>query len=454
MKNIHPKGICVYIAPLKSLARERLKEWRQRFGGHPLKWNVLELSGDTHHDQKALSSADVLVCTPEKWDLISRGWKGNKTLASDSNVSNGKEFVRRVRLLVIDEIHLLGEDRGAVLEAIVSRTRFVSQFMETEQNKKTGGNESKEKHEYTRIMGLSTAVANPYDLADWLGIDTKGYTASALRGLYNFRPSVRPIPMEVHMQGFPGKHYCPRMATMNKPCYAAIQQHSPTKPVLIFVASRRQTRLTALDIISYAAADEKPRAFLGCSDDFIESVAETLEDEALRHTICFGIGIHHAGLSTNDRDTVERLFLGGEIRVLVATATLAWGVNLPAHFVIVKGTEYYDGKTSRYVDYPLTDVLQMLGRAGRPGFDTSGVGLVMVARDKKNFYKKFLYSPFPVESCLDEKMCENLNAEIAIGTISSIIDAVGYLTWTFFARRVKGKIHDFLLLLSYSRFIS
>lgn len=57
------------------------------------------------------------------------------------------------------------------------------------------------------------------------------------------------------------------------------------------------------------------------------------------------------------------MFLDGHIMVLVATATLAWGVNLPAHFVVVKGTEYFDGKTSRYVDYPLTDVLQMIGRA-------------------------------------------------------------------------------------------
>jgi activating signal cointegrator complex subunit 3 len=428
MKRLHPQGICVYIAPMKSLARERLREWRDRLGTPPLKWNVLELSGDTRHDQKALNKADVLVCTPEKWDLISRGWKGNDSLAIDSNVSNGKEFVKRVRLLVIDEIHLLGEERGAVLEAIVSRTRFISQYMESE----SGG------PEWTRIIGLSTAIANPHDLADWLGIDTKGHSMSANRGLYNFRPSVRPIPMAVHIQGYAGKHYCPRMATMNKPCYASIKQHSPTRPTLIFVASRRQTRLTALDIISYAAADENAKTFLGCSEDFIESVAETIEDEALHHILTFGIGIHHAGLSSNDRDTVERLFLGGQIRVLVATATLAWGVNLPAHFVIVKGTEYFDGKTSRYVDYPLTDVLQMIGRAGRPGFDTSGVAVVMVAEDKKNYYKKFLYSPFPVESCLNEKMCENLNAEISIGTINSIVDGVGYLTWTFYARRVKA----------------
>jgi superfamily II RNA helicase len=51
-------------------------------------------------------------------------------------------------------------------------------------------------------------------------------------------------------------------------------------------------------------------------------------------------------------------------QVLVATATVAWGVNFPAHLVIVKGTEFYDGKQKRYVDMPITDVLQMIGRAG------------------------------------------------------------------------------------------
>jgi activating signal cointegrator complex subunit 3 len=437
MKRIHPNGICVYIAPLKSLARERLKEWKNRFGPSPLNWTVLELSGDTRHDQKALSSADVLVCTPEKWDLISRGWRGSDDSIRASNVTNGKAFVKRVRLLVIDEIHLLGEERGAVLEAIVSRTRFISKLVETEQANNINKDGPKASgHEITRIVGLSTALANPIDLADWIGIETKGHSATAMRGLYNFRPSVRPIPMEVHIQSYAGRHYCPRMATMNKPCYAAIKEYSPNNPTLIFVASRRQTRLTAMDLISCAASDENARSFLGCSQDYVESVAESVQDDALRHTMTFGIGLHHAGLSSRDRDTVERLFLGGELQVLVATATLAWGVNLPARFVIVKGTEYFDGKQSRYVDYPLTDVLQMIGRAGRPGFDTEGTALVMVETSKKSFYKKFLYLPFPVESCLGDRMCENLNAEIAIGTINSIVDAVGYLTWTFYARRV------------------
>ena len=103
-------------------------------------------------------------------------------------------------------------------------------------------------------MGLSTAMANAHDLAAWLGIPADG--------LYNFKPSVRPVPLEVHIAGFPGKHYCPRMATMNKPTYRAILNHSPTKPALVFVSSRRQTRLTALDLIAYCSADEREAQFL------------------------------------------------------------------------------------------------------------------------------------------------------------------------------------------------
>jgi activating signal cointegrator complex subunit 3 len=92
------------------------------------------------------------------------------------------------------------------------------------------------------------------------------------------------------------------MATMNKPCYAAIKQHAPDKPSLIFVASRRQTRLTAFDLISYAASEGNPKLFLGCSEELIDAIVDNIQDEALQHTIAFGIGLHHAGLDSRDRD--------------------------------------------------------------------------------------------------------------------------------------------------------
>lgn len=84
--------------------------------------------------------------------------------------------------MVLDEVHLLGIERGNILEVIVSRMRYISSQTETP----------------IRFVGLSTALANPEDLADWLGIEIP-------IGLFNFHPSVRPVPLRIHIQGFQGK---------------------------------------------------------------------------------------------------------------------------------------------------------------------------------------------------------------------------------------------------------
>ncbi|XP_022081843.1 activating signal cointegrator 1 complex subunit 3-like [Acanthaster planci] len=396
--NEQPGMKVVYIAPLKALVRERIDDWKVRLQ-QKLGKNVIELTGDVMPDIKAIGGADVIVTTPEKWDGVSRSWQTRK-------------YVKAVSLLVIDEIHLLGDERGPVLEVIVSRTNFISSHTEKP----------------LRVIGLSTALANARDLADWLGIKQNG--------LFNFRPSVRPVPLEVHIQGFPGKHYCPRMATMNKPTFQAIRTHSPTKPTLIFVSSRRQTRLTALDLIAFLAAEDNPKQWLHIEEAEIENIISGIKDTNLKLCLAFGIGMHHAGLHERDRRTVEELFVNQKIQVLIATSTLAWGVNFPAHLVVIKGTEFFDGKTKRYVDFPITDVLQMMGRAGRPQFDDQGTAVIFVQDIKKHFYKKFLYEPFPVESNLLDVLAEHLNAEIVAGTISSKQDAMDYITWTYFFRRL------------------
>ncbi len=74
----------------------------------------------------------------------------------------------------------------------------------------------------------------------------------------------------------------------------------------------------------------------------------------------------------SDRDIVERCYQSGEIKMLVATATLAWGVNLPAYAVIIKGTDIYDPNMTDSRDLSILDVQQMFGRAGRPQYDISG----------------------------------------------------------------------------------
>lgn len=133
------------------------------------------------------------------------------------------------------------------------------------------------------------------------------------------------------------------MNSMNKPTYAAICTHSPTKPVLIFVSSRRQTRLTALDLIQviwglqvnkhwhflqvylrhfllqFAASDEHPRQFLSLEEEELQMVLVQITDQNLRHTLQFGVGLHHAGLNDKDRSLVEELFANNKIQ-----ATISW----------------------------------------------------------------------------------------------------------------------------------
>jgi len=88
------------------------------------------------------------------------------------------------------------------------------------------------------------------------------------------------------------------------------------------------------------------------------------------------------------------------------------------------------------VDFPVTDVLQMMGRAGRPQFDETGVACIFVHEPKKNFYRKFLHEPFPVESSLHEQLHEHLNAEIAADALHNTRDVIEYLTWTYYFRRL------------------
>lgn len=394
-----PGSKVVYIAPMKALVRERVQDWGKRLAG-PMGLKLVELTGDNTPDTRTIRDADIIITTPEKWDGISRSWQT-------------RGYVRQVSLVIIDEIHLLGGDRGPILEIIVSRMNYIA---------------SQKKDGSIRLLGMSTACANASDLGNWLGVK---------EGLFNFRHSVRPVPLEIFIDGFPEQRgFCPLMQSMNRPTFLAIKAHSPEKPVIVFVASRRQTRLTARDLINFCGMEDNPRRFLHMSEDDLALNLDRVKDEALREALSFGIGLHHAGLVETDRSLSEELFANNKIQILVATSTLAWGVNLPAHLVVVKGTQFFDAKTEGYKDMDLTDVLQMLGRAGRPQFDTSGIARIFTQDAKKEFYKHFLHTGFPVESSLHKVLDNHLGAEISAGTISTKQDALDYLTWTFFFRRL------------------
>ncbi|PRQ41549.1 putative RNA helicase [Rosa chinensis] len=110
--------------------------------------------------------------------------------------------------------------------------------------------------------------------------------------------------------------------------------------------------------------------------------------------------------------------------------------QLSTHLVVVMGTQYYDGRENLHTDYPIADLLQMIGHACRPKKDNSGKCVILCHAPRKEYYKKFLYEALPVESHLHHYLHDNLNAEVVAQVIGNHEGALNYLAWTFFYRRL------------------
>ncbi len=157
----------------------------------------------------------------------------------------------------------------------------------------------------------------------------------------------------------------------------------------------------------------------------------TLQSNQLTHTgtLASGVGFHHAGLDSQDRQAIERGFLDGQVNVICCTSTLAVGVNLPCHLVIIKNTVSYQKDGLK--EYADLEVMQMLGRAGRPQFDDSAVAVIVTKQEKVKFYETLVSGEELLESCLHLNLIDHLNAEIGLGTVYDLHTAKRWLAGTF-----------------------
>ena len=128
---------------------------------------------------------------------------------------------------------------------------------------------------------------------------------------------------------------------------------------------------------------------------------------------------------------MEDLFADGSIQVLVCTATLAWGVNLPGHMVIIKGTQIYNPENGKWVELSSQDVLQMLDRAGQPQYDTYGEGIIITNHSELQYYLTLLNQQLHIESQFVRRLADNLNAEIVLGSVRNRDEAVQWLGYTY-----------------------
>mmetsp|Transcript_18640 Transcript_18640/g.33689 ORF Transcript_18640/g.33689 Transcript_18640/m.33689 type:complete len:1614 (-) Transcript_18640:109-4950(-) len=384
----------VYVAPMKALVNEVCGSLRHRLQAFGV--NVQELTGDIQLSKQQLKSTQVIVTTPEKWDIVTRK-------ATDRSVHD------KVRLLIIDEIHLLHDSRGPVLEAIVARTLMHSAATANP----------------VRIVGLSATLPNYTDVGAFLRAD---------KGTFFFDKSYRPVPLEQRFVGLTEKKAVRRMLLMNEICYEKLRPQAGKSQVLVFVHSRKETARTAKALRDLAVARQEQQRFVkegSATQEVLSTEAARVENSDLKDLLPCGFAIHHAGLSRDDRQLVEDLFSDRRIQVLVSTATLAWGVNLPARTVIIKGTQVYLPDQGCWGELSSQDLLQMIGRAGRRGQDTEGEGVVITSHTQLQYYLSLMNQQLPIESQFVTQLAEHLNAEVALGNIATFKDALLWLKFTY-----------------------
>ena len=399
------QGKCVYVTPKEESAANTYADWQTRFGSILKPGQVVQLSGETTPDLKLVAEGKIIVCSAKQWDAISRRWRQRKA-------------VQAVTLFIVDDIHFLGGNEGPTMEILISRMRFISTQKQQKQDT-----------QQLRVVGLGASLANAREVGEWMGVPTKG--------LFNFSPKVRPIPLEIYFHSFDQSNFASRLMAMGKPVYNAVMRHSEGKPSIIFVPSRRQAQLTAIDIMTYRQSiDEETFLGIGVKKEKVETIAASLREPALQQVTSSGIGFLHDGMVESDWDQILDMYRDGTLTVLVCPVDICWKVKVVAHLVVIMGTESFDGRERRYVDYPIADLLHIMGMASRQAIDTSGKCVIMCHTPKKEHLKKLLYDPLPVESHLDHYLHDHFNSEIVTKTISCMQDAVDYITWTLLYRRL------------------
>jgi antiviral helicase SLH1 len=185
-----------------------------------------------------------------------------------------------------------------------------------------------------------------------------------MSGLFYFGEMFRPVPLEKHFIGVKGKAGSTTSNTnLDRVAYEkVVDLVRGGHQVMVFVHARRDTMATARKLHELAM-HEGTMDYFDCSSEkgWEQSRIDVgrSKSKEVREFFDYGFSVHHAGMLRSDRNLAERLFAQGHIKVLCCTATLAWGVNLPAYAVIIKGTELYDQAQGKFVDLGVLDVLQV-----------------------------------------------------------------------------------------------
>ena len=380
---IKRRGKSVYIVPLRALAYEKFEEFKEKYEKIGLKIGVS--TGDFDSTSEYLGEKDVVILTSEKLDSLIR---------------HKASWLSEISLVIADETHLLTDiTRGPTLEIVLTLLK---------------------ENLSPQILALSATISNCDELAEWLNAEL-------------VLSDYRPVPLKKGI--FFDKKLIFEDETKEVECFDLISIVKKVvekgKQVLIFLSTRRNAESLA----------EKLSSELPLTDGNIAkkilTTFETPTKQCIKLASCLrhGVAFHHAGLINKQRTEIEKSFRENKIKVICATTTLAAGLNLPAFLVIIRDVKRYSDGYSQYI--PNLDVQQMLGRAGRPKYDKSGLALLIAKNETEatelvNRYLLGEIEPIDSKLSLEPVLRMHILSLISTEFVHSMDKLLNFFKKTFF----------------------
>jgi len=341
-------GKVLYMTPLRALAWEKYELFQdyagiERRDGRRIRVGIS--TGDLDSSTHWLEPYDIVITTNEKCDSLLR---------------HRAPWMDGVSLVVADEIHLINGDRGPTLEVALTRLKQMKPDLQ--------------------ILALSATVRNADEVAEWLGAEsvTTDWRPVELKEGVALNDAV--VFKDGSVKRLKPLH---QMDALN----IALNSVLEGGQVLIFVESRRRSMSLAREAAKALAGTLPKRELLRLQEVSAEILVrgeKTSLSDDLASSVSGGAAFHHAGLAASHRRIVEDSFKVGRIKVIVATPTLASGINLPARAVVI-------GSYRRFVPgsgmsrISILEYKQMSGRAGRPQYDKYGeAALIAKSSDEQD----------------------------------------------------------------------
>ncbi len=347
-------GKVIYLSPLRALASEKFEEFKKytslrKVDGRKISVGIS--TGDFDSADNWLERYDIIVTTNEK---------------ADSLLRHRAKWMDNISAVIADEVHLLNEaERGPTLEIVIARLLQVNPSIQ--------------------ILALSATINNVDEIAGWLNAK---YIVTSWRPIDLKEGVILQDEIQYKDGGSRKIGQDTRLTIIN----LVLDTIRNGGQALIFSSTRKNAAAAAKNVaihmnkvlvpksgskIVKQSLEEHTRVTLEKeAKKILEAGERTQLSEELADLIRSATAYHHAGLTGAHRKIIEDAFKERKIKVLTATPTLAWGVNLPARTVIIQDYRRFEAGLGNY-PISVLDYKQMAGRAGRPKYDKFGESVLI-----------------------------------------------------------------------------